>query len=77
MRFFLEDVEAFLRRHPEVSPTRFGSDSIGDPGLVRQLRRTDKPRRPRIDTVQTIVEWMSAYERDHPAGDAVSQQAAE
>ena len=38
MATLLHDVEAFLRAHPEVSPTRFGADALGDSHFVRTLR---------------------------------------
>jgi hypothetical protein len=34
----LIDVEAFLKAHPEVAPTRFGNDALGDRHFVRTLR---------------------------------------
>ncbi|WP_431860080.1 hypothetical protein [Azospirillum sp.] len=76
MRNFLADVEAFLARHPEVSPTRFGEESVNDPALVRQLRNTEKPRRPRTDTCEKVYNWMTSYEEKHGTDTRATAEAA-
>lgn len=58
MRNFLDRVEKFLERHPEVSPTRLGLDAVGDGAFVTGIRAG---RNPRIDTAQKVLDWMKSY----------------
>lgn len=61
---FIDSLEAFFARNPEVAPSRLGIDAIGDGAFVMQIR---KGRRPRIDTAEKVQAWMTSYERSKRA----------
>lgn len=54
----LTDVEAFLKAHPEVAPTRFGNDAMGDRHFVRTLRGG---RRVWPETEKKVRDFMDGY----------------
>lgn len=54
----LDDIEAFLERNPDVSPTRFGDEALSDRHLVRQLRAG---RRVWPETEAKVRGFMATY----------------
>lgn len=58
MAQLLEDIEAFLKRNPQVSPTRFGDEALSDRHFVRQLR---SGRRVWPETEAKVRAFMEAY----------------
>jgi hypothetical protein len=54
----LDDIEAFLERNPDVSPTRFGDEALSDRHLVRQLRAG---RRVWPETEAKVRGFMARY----------------
>lgn len=65
MTAFHDRVEAFLRSHPEISATRFGQMSMGDPTFVHKLRLG---RTPRLDTAERVERWMERYDAPRNGG---------
>lgn len=64
----LKSVEAFLERHPGVSATRLGKDSVRDPTFVFSLRGKDgKPfRQVTAATAAKVRAYMDGYEGRTP-----------
>lgn len=56
----LLEVERFLRK-TGMAPTSFGSQTVGDPNLVTNLR---KGRELRFKTTLKVRAFMSAHERE-------------
>ncbi len=54
----LVDIEAFLERNPQISPTRFGDEAMRDRHLVRQLR---DGRRLWPETEAKVRDFMAGY----------------
>ena len=48
MTTLLQDVEAFLSTHPELSATQFGIQSVNDGHLVRRMRGAHGGRKQRL-----------------------------
>jgi len=58
MEQLLNDIEAFLAAHNEISATSFGDCAMGDRHLVRQLR---KGRRLWPETEAKVRRFMATY----------------
>lgn len=59
----LDTIDRFLARH-DMSPTQFGKQSLGDPGLYPELVQG---RSLSIATAHFLSQWMEQYQRN-PAG---------
>ncbi|WP_343518119.1 hypothetical protein [Sphingomonas sp.] len=58
----LEAVEAFLAR-TEMKPTRLGLESLGDGGLVKNIR---EGRSLSLRNAEKLVAFMEEFERKRP-----------
>lgn len=72
MRTLRDDVEDFLRVHPEVTASRLGDQAVGDKYFVAGLR---KGRQPREGTVLRVRQWMAAYCKRAQAREAAARGA--
>ena len=54
----LEAIEAFIERHAELNPSRFGRLAMGDPTFVYEIR---KGRKMEPETIDALRVFMSAY----------------
>lgn len=59
----LSEVDAFLTR-TGTAPSAFGSQAVGDPNLVRNLRAG---REPRFNTIQKVKEFIAAAQNESAA----------
>jgi len=55
----LEHIDAFLNRHPKMTPTRFGLDAGGEGNLIKSLR---EGRQPTLGMANRIADFMAAYD---------------
>lgn len=60
----LEDIEAFLGAHPEVSATALGQNALGDRHFVRQIRTG---RRVWPETEAKVRAFMVTYRPESAA----------
>jgi hypothetical protein len=63
----LAHIDAFLARHPKLTPTRFGIDATGEGGLVKSLR---EGRQPSLEKARRIVAFMAEYDAQEAAAAA-------
>jgi hypothetical protein len=61
MADLLHDVEAFLEANPDIKPTRFGAEALGDRHFVKTLRGG---RRLWPETEQKVRTFMAEYQPD-------------
>ncbi len=61
---FLETVAEFLCSH-NISPTRFGMMTLGDPNLMRQI---DGGRSPSLQTADFLLGFIHEYRQATPEG---------
>lgn len=64
MSTLLEDIEAFLGTHEELSATAFGERALGDRHLVHQMKR--RGRRLWPETERKVRHFMATYRPDPP-----------
>ena len=60
-RWFERRISAFIR-DTGMSPSELGKRAVGDPSFWGDLRRG---RSPRLVTVERILAFMAAWDRDH------------
>lgn len=72
MRTLLQDIDDFLRVHPEVTPARLGRAALKDTYFVSGLR---KGRSPRESTALAVRAWMADYTERKAAHEAASRAA--
>lgn len=65
----LKHIDAFLERHPEITPTRFGIDASGEGSLIKTMR---DGRQPSLAKARRIVAYMAEQDQSssHAGDDA-------